>query len=164
MIKVYAMLVILGLLGGVGYAGYSYYTSTQQRIQTLAENNAKLEVAVQTAEASVSALNEAANKNAKLTIELQNKLQKAEAYGDNLRKKLRKLDLIGDALRDPENLEGRMNGATAKIWRDIMGDSGGANDLPLPNWLQQDDAGTGSKGSNNSTTVDSATSSPPKAN
>jgi hypothetical protein len=164
MIKVYAMLVILGLLGGVGYAGYSYYTSTQQRIQTLAENNAKLEVAVQTAEASVSALNEAANKNAKLTTELQNKLQKAEAYGDNLRRKLRKLDLIGDALRDPENLEGRMNGATAKIWRDIMGDSGGANDQPLPNWLQQDDAGTGSKGSDNSTTVDSATSSPPKAN
>ena len=164
MIKIYALLIVLGLLGGVGYAGYSYYTSTQQRIQTLAENNAKLEIAVQAAEASVSALNEAANKNAKLTTELQNKLQKAEAYGDNLRKKLRNLDLIGDALRNPDNLEGRMNGATAKIWRDIMGDSGGADDQPLPSWLQQDTAGAGSKGSDNSTTVDSATSSSPKAN
>ena len=46
MIKVYIMIVVIGLVGGVVYGGYEYYTSTQQRIATLTSNNAKLEVAV----------------------------------------------------------------------------------------------------------------------
>ena len=42
MLKVYALIVVLGLVGGVGYGGYYYYKDTQQRIKTLTENNAKL--------------------------------------------------------------------------------------------------------------------------
>ena len=46
MIKVYIMIVVIGLVGGVVYGGYAYYNSTQQRIATLTSNNAKLEIAV----------------------------------------------------------------------------------------------------------------------
>ena len=45
MIKVYMLIVVLGLVGGVVYGGYYYYKDTQSRIQTLTENSAKLETA-----------------------------------------------------------------------------------------------------------------------
>ena len=54
MARLYLVLLLLGVLGGVGYGAYGYYTSTQQRIQTLSENNAKLEVAIEQSEKSVN--------------------------------------------------------------------------------------------------------------
>jgi len=159
MVKVYALVVVVALLGGVGYAAKSYYTSTQQKIQTLSENNAKLEVAIEQSEKSVNLLKDEAAKNAELSKNLQEKLQKAEAYGDNLRNRLRKLDLLADAISNAENLEGRMNGATAKLWREIMGET---SDLPF--WLQQNNAGTGSEGSDKNTKSDSPDSSKTKTN
>ena len=45
MLKIYMLIVVVGLVGGVVYAGYYYYKDTQSRIQTLTENNAKLETA-----------------------------------------------------------------------------------------------------------------------
>ena len=163
MARLYLLLFVLSLIGGVGYAAYGYYTSTQQRIQTLAENNAKLEVAIEKSEKSINLLKSEANKNAKLSKELQTKLQKAEAYGDDLRNRLRKLDLLADAISNAKNLEGRMNGATAKLWREIMGETGNstgsANDLPF--WLQSN-TGTENKGSDTNTKSDSTNSSTTK--
>ena len=165
MIKIYALVVVVALLGGVGYAAKSYYTSTQQRIQTLSENNAKLEVAIEQSEKSVNLLKSEAAKNAVLSKNLQEKLQKAEAYGDNLRNRLRKLDLLADAISNAKNLEGRMNGATAKLWREIMGETGNntGSTSDLPFWLQPNNAGTGSEGSDTSTKSDSTDSSKTKA-
>ena len=45
MLKVYMLIVVLGLVGGVVYGGYYYYKDTQTRIQTLTKNSAKLETA-----------------------------------------------------------------------------------------------------------------------
>ena len=56
MLRIYAILVIVGLLGGVGYAARSYYHDTQNTIKVLQGNNAKLEIAAETAEASTKAL------------------------------------------------------------------------------------------------------------
>ena len=131
-------------MGGVGSW---YYKQTQERIAVLQQNNAKLEVAVDTAESSVKSLQADAVKSAKLTKKLQGDLQKAEQYGDNLRNRLRELDLVQDAIRDSANLEGRMNGATAKLWRELEAATGGNGDSPLPNWLLND-AGTGDQDSN----------------
>ena len=165
MARLYLLLFVLSLIGGIGYAAYGYYTSTQQRIQTLAENNAKLEVAIEQSEKSVNLLKSEAAKNAELSKNLQEKLQKAEAYGDNLRNRLRKLDLLADAISNAKNLEGRMNGATAKLWREIMSETGnstgGTSDLPF--WLQSK-TGAGDKGSNTSTESNSSDSSKTKAN
>ena len=165
MARLYLLLFIISLIGGVGYAAYGYYTSTQQRIQTLSENNAKLQVAIEKSEKSINLLKSEAIKNAELNKELTVKLQKAEAYGDNLRNRLRKLDLLADAISNAKNLEGRMNGATAKLWREIMSETGnntgGTSDLPF--WLQSK-ARTGDKSSNTSTKSDSSDSSKTKAN
>jgi len=160
MARLYLVLLLLGVLGGVGYGAYGYYTSTQQRIQTLSENNAKLEVAIEQSEKSVNLLKSEAAKNAELSKNLQVQLQKAEAYGDELRSKLSKLNLVVEALKDSKTLEGKMNGATAKLWRDFMEDTGNVDGSksPLPQWLQQPETGAGSE-SGNGNPKDTSTSS-----
>lgn len=149
MLKIYLLLIVLGVLGGVGYGAVAYYNDTQQRIQQLSENNAKLESAVATAEASLQTIQDDIQRVNELNSQLQSDLQKAEAYGDELRNKLRQHDLTALAIKKPGLLEGKMNGATAKLWRELEGDTGGSGDRPLPEWLQSDrEAGTGDQGSN----------------
>ena len=164
MARLYLVIIVLGVLGGVGYGAWQYYNDTQQRIQTLAENNAKLETALETSEKSIDAMREQAAQTAVLTKKLQEDLQKAEQYGDNLRTRLRQLDLLADAIADAKNLEGRMNGATAKLWREIMGETGNSagSSTDLPFWLQSK-TGSGSKNSNDSTESNSTNSSQTQA-
>ena len=143
MAKIYGLIILVAILGGVGYAAKYYYDTTQATIATLRENNSKLEVAIDTAEASVETLQGDMAKLASLNKGLQEDLQKAEAYGDELRGKLSRMNLTVEALRDAKSLEGKMNGATAKLWRGFMDDTGNTNDYPLPDWLQQVPTGTG---------------------
>ena len=90
------------------------------------------------------------NKIGQLNKTLTISLQKAEAYGDELRTKLSKLNLVVEALRDSKQLEGKMNGASANLWRGLMEESGGDGNRPSPQWLQQLSPGTGDKSSNQS--------------
>jgi septal ring factor EnvC (AmiA/AmiB activator) len=166
MVRLYLILIVLAVLGSVGAGAFWYYKDTQQRIQTLQENNAKLEVALETSEASINALQEDMAKFSELNKQLSVALQKAEAYGDELRTKLSKLNLVVEALRDSKVLEGKMNGASAKLWRGIMEESGNTNDVSLPTWLQPvPNTGTGDQSSNqggeNSGTNNSSTETTP---
>ena len=145
--------MLIACLSGVFYW---YYNDTQARIATLRENNAKLEVAVNTAESSLDLVRSEMAKVGELNKELQTSLQKSEAYGDDLRNKLQQLDLVQDAIKDAAKLEGKMNGATANVWRDIMRDSGDSSEYALPKWLQQTGEGTSS---GNSSTEDTDTTS-----
>ena len=157
MIKLYAMLIVLAVLGSVGYGAVWYYNDTQARIATLRENNAKLEVAIQTSEASLESLQQDVAKFQELNNELQTQLQKAEQYGDELQAKLRRHNLTALALKKPGLLEGKMNGATANLWRDLEKDTGGNGDSPLPDWLL-DVQPTGSEdGSSNQDREDNST-------
>ena len=146
--------------------GYWYYNDTQGTIATLRENNAKLEVAIQVSEESIKVLQEDAAKIAEANLQLQQDLQKAEQYGDELQNKLRRHDLTALALRKPGLLEGKMNGATANLWRELEQDTGGAGDSPLPYWLQsesvQDGSGTKSASSDESGKDNSSNSSSPE--
>ena len=56
MLKVYMLLLVLGLIGGVGYGAYYYYKDTQARIATLTENSAKLEQATNTQKQTIDTL------------------------------------------------------------------------------------------------------------
>lgn len=163
MLKVYLLIIVLGILGGVGYSAKYYYDTTQETIAVLRENNAQLEVAVQTAEESIKTAKEEAVKIGKLNNELQQNLQKAEAYGDSLRNKLQQLDLVRDAIMDPKKLEGKMNGATAKIWREITSDTGGNGSRPIPDWLQQRETGTGNQSGNEDRKDNDTNSDPAEA-
>ena len=88
MFRLYVLIFIVAILGGVGYSAKYYYDTTQNTIATLRDNNAKLEVAVDTAQTSVETLQGDIVKLGKLNKSLQQDLQKAEQYGDELRAKL----------------------------------------------------------------------------
>ena len=160
MARLYGIIILVAILGGVAYGAKYYYDTTQNTIATLQKNNAQLNVAVDTAQKSVDTLTQDIAKMATLNKTLQQDLQKAEAYGDELRSKLSKLNLVVEALKDSKTLEGKMNGATAKLWRDFMEDTGNVDGSksPLPQWLQQPETGAGSE-SGNGNPKDSNTSS-----
>ena len=130
-LKIAVVLIILSVAGG----GFFYVKQLQSNLEIARLNNAKLSSAVETSEASIALLKEDNVRLNNLSDQLQNDLQKAEKYGDNLRNRLRELDLVQDAIRDSKDLEGRMNGATAKLWRELEAATGGDGDTPLPNWL-----------------------------
>ena len=159
-IKIGILIAVLAT-GGVGYL---YVQKLQSDLETARANVARMEVAVQTAEASVKTLREDAAKMAELNNQLSADLQKAEAYGDDLRGKLQRHNLTAMALKEPGQLEGKMNGATAKLWREMEQDTGGAGDDPLPSWLQSNDAGTADSSGDGNSEDNSSDSRPSETN
>ena len=115
MLKIYMLIVVLGLVGGVVYGGYYYYKDTQSRIQTLTENNSKLEVATQQQEKTINTLVEDAKKFEELNKELQVKLDKANRYKDVLIDKLRKHDLAKLSQQKPGLVEKKINNGTQRL-------------------------------------------------
>ena len=82
MLKIYILVAVVGLVGGVVYGGYYYYKDTQSRIQTLTENNSKLEVAHQQQTQTINTLIADREKFEELNKELQVKLDKANPDKD----------------------------------------------------------------------------------
>ena len=157
MIKVYLFLIIMGVIGGVGYGGYMYYKDTQERISILTENNAKLEVAAQLQEETINTMIEDVERNAELNRELQDKLQLAEKYGDQLRNTLRKHNLTHLANKKPSLIEKRMQNATNRLWDDLA-------NITNPNGVQSDTgtkSGDSDKDSENGSPASSKTKASP---
>ena len=119
MLKIYMLIFVLAIIGGVGYGAYAYYQDTQQRIATLQQNNAKLETVAKQNETTINSLQESQEKFANLNLELQGKLDEAEKYGDELRKKLHKHDLTRLSIKKPGLIEKRINDGTKKLFDNI---------------------------------------------
>lgn len=119
MFKLYIMIAVVGLVGGVVYGGYAYYHDTQERISTLQQNNAKLEVAVQSKEVALKEMTSSFEKQQKLNKELSGKLQDAEKYQDDLRSKLQKHDLTRLSIGKPGMIEKRINDDTKILFSDF---------------------------------------------
>ena len=113
------LIIVVGLLGGVVYGAYAYYQDTQQRIATLQQNNAKLETVAKTNELTINSMKESQEKFATLNKDLQMKLDKAEEYGDDLRKKLHKHELTRLSIKKPGLIEKRINNGTKKLFERI---------------------------------------------
>ena len=119
MLRVYMLIIVVGLIGGVVYGAYAYYNDTQQRIKTLQENNAKLETVAKTNELTINSLQESQERFNALNNELQTKLNLALTYGDDLRKKLHKHDLTRLSIKKPGLIEKRINDGTKKLFDSI---------------------------------------------
>ena len=115
MMRIYGVLIVLGLLAGVSYGAYYYYNDTQQRLATLRDNNAKLEVVNKENQSTIKMMKENYEKQTKLNNELSAKLKDAEVYGNELRKKLSKIDLPAASLNRPKETEERINNASQKV-------------------------------------------------
>ena len=128
MIKLYAMIFVIGILGSVAFGAKYYYDTTQATIATLRENNAKLETANQINEETIQKQQQDAIRLGELNSQLSSELQRAEQYGDELRSTLNKHNLTHLANKKPGLIEKRMQGATDKLWDDLESITG--NDTP----------------------------------
>jgi len=127
MFRLYAILIVVGLLGGAAWGAKYYYDTTQNTIAQLRENNAQLSVANDTNQATIKKLEGDSERLNALTNQLVLDLQKSEKYGDELRATLNKHDLTHLANKKPGLIEKRMQNATDKLWDDlesVTGDSG----------------------------------------
>ena len=115
MLKIYMLIIVLGLVGGVVYGGWYYYKDTQARIATLTENSAKLEVAAQTQKQTIDTLVADAKKYEKLNSELHIKLDKANDYKNTLLGKLRKHNLTKLSAQKPALIEKKINNASKRL-------------------------------------------------
>ena len=131
MFKIYMLIVVVGLVGGVVYAGYYYYKDTQSRIQTLTENNAKLETAKAIQDQTIETLIADREKFDKLNKELQVKLEKANDYKNTLIDKLRKHDLSKLSLKKPGLVEKKINNGTKKLFRSLESLTGAPPPAPV---------------------------------
>ena len=123
MLKVYIFLLIMGIMGGVGYGGYMYYIDTQERLGVLRENNAKLVVANDAKDATIKQMLETQNKAAELNQALTVRLQKSEEYGDTLRSKFAKINILRMAIDEPYILEGKINNAVTRLLDGLRDDT-----------------------------------------
>jgi len=128
MLKLYMLIVVVGLVGGVVYGGYYYYKDTQSRIQTLTENNAKVMAAKAAQDQTINTLIADRDKFDKLNKELHVKLEKANEYKDTLINKLRKHDLAKLSMQKPGLVEKKINRGTENLFRSLENLTG----APLP--------------------------------
>lgn len=119
MLKIYILIIVVGLVGGVVYGGYYYYEDTQSRIQTLTENSARLEAVTKEQDNTINVLVKDQQKFEELNIELQSKLDKANEYKDVLIGKLRKHDLAKLSMQKPGLIEKRINNGTNKLFKSL---------------------------------------------
>jgi multidrug resistance efflux pump len=110
--------MILVLLAGAGGA-FMYVKKLQSDLETARANVAKMEIAVQTSEASLKLERAETVRLGELNNQLSSDLQKAEQYGDELRATLQKHNLTHLANKKPGLIEKRMQDATNKLWDDL---------------------------------------------
>jgi len=109
MIKLYGLLIVLGLLAGVGYGAYFYYNDTQQRIATLRTNNAQLETSNKSLEVKITAIEKNIKKQIELTNDLNKDLEEAKKANTVIKDLLAQTDLVKNSLADPKASEARIN-------------------------------------------------------
>ena len=131
MLKIYILVVVVGLVGGVVYGGYYYYKDTQSRIQTLTENNVKIMAAKEAQDNTINTLIADREKFDKLNKQLQVKLDKANEYRDTLIDKLRKHDLAKLSMKKPGLVEKRINNGTKKLFRSLENLTGAPPPAPV---------------------------------
>ena len=119
MIRLYALIIVIGLVGGAISGGYYYYVESQSRIQALIENTAKLTIAKKLQDETINSMVADQKKFAKLNTDLRGRLDKANDYKDVLIGKLRKNDLSRLSLKKPLLVEKRINAASAKLFKSL---------------------------------------------
>ena len=116
MARVYILIFILFILGGIGYGAYYIYNDTMQRMAVLRENNAKLEVALDSKDDVIEELQNNMQKQIELSNELNIKLAAVEKENTKIRDKLAEGNLVADSLKDPKVMEKKINEEVSNIF------------------------------------------------
>ena len=135
MLKIYILVIVMGLVGGVVYGGWYYYKDTQSRIQILTENSARLEVATQQQTQTIQTLVDDAERFGKLNRELNTQLEAANDYKNVLIEKLQRHDLARLSMQKPGLVENIINNATKELFNSLeqLTTPPEFNPVPAPN-------------------------------
>ena len=106
--------IIICVMGGVGYW---YYTDTQARLEILQQNNAKLEVAVNTNEQALSSLQADYASAQKELSEINIAYQNIRRQNQQLAEKLKEVDLQSAAISNSKAAERIVNRGTVNANR-----------------------------------------------
>jgi len=136
-IKIAMVLVVLATAGG----GFLWIKNLQSDLEIARANAAKLEVAIQTSEASLKLLQEDNRRLNDLATALNEDLRKAEQYGDELRATLQRHNLTHLATQKPGLIEKRMQDATDQLWNDL-------ESITTPPGMRDVEPGAGDSNSN----------------
>ena len=112
-------ILLVLLLGGSGLF-YWYYNDTQARLADLVENNAKLEIAVQTNEAALKSVQEDLAKANEETQKVNDEFSKIRAQNNVLANKLSKHDLGVLGAAKPALVENILNNTSASRCFDLL--------------------------------------------
>ena len=119
MARLYILLFVFAILTGIGYGAYFIYNDTMQRMATLRDNNAKLEVAVKAKDSTIKSLKENMEKQIKLTQDLNNKLSVAEENNKKISKILAETDIVKNSIADPVASEKKINEEVVNMFNGI---------------------------------------------
>ena len=114
-LKIALVFIVLASAGG----GLFYVKQLQSNLEIARLNNAKLETAIETSEASIATLKADNIRLNNLSDQLNADLTKSEQYGDELRATLNKHNLTHLANKKPGLIETRTQNATDKLWDDL---------------------------------------------
>lgn len=123
MLRLYLLLFIIATFSTVVYGAYSYYTSSQETIAQLRENNTKLQMVTETMQNTISTMEADAQRNAKLNKELTTALQKAETKLNSLRKRFSEIDINKEAIADADGLSVRINNAVDRLREELKNET-----------------------------------------
>lgn len=112
MFKIFVPII---LVMGAGF--YFYYTDTQAKMAILVQNNAKLEIAVQTSEAALKSVQEDLKRANEEAQKVNAEFAQIRAQNNVLANKLGKHDLGVLGASKPALVEKIVNKATAKVGR-----------------------------------------------
>ena len=119
MLRIYVILIILGLLAGVGYGAYFYYNDTQQRIATLRTNNAQLESSNKSLEVKITVMEKNIKKQIELTNDLNKSLEEAKKANTVIKDLLAQTDLVKNSLQATKASEARINEKVDSFFKSI---------------------------------------------
>ena len=114
-LKIALVFIVLAAAGG----GLFYVKQLQSNLEIARLNNAKLESAIETSEASLATLKADNIRLNALSDQLNEDLSKSEQYGDELRATLNKHNLTHLANKKPGLIQKRMQGKTDELWKDL---------------------------------------------
>lgn len=100
------LLIILAVISGLFYF---YYKSAEAEKATLVANQAKLELAVKTNEATIQTLQDSAKRQAQATVNLQAELSDAEATNQENAMKIDFQELLKSSIENPDQTEADIN-------------------------------------------------------
>ncbi len=119
MFRLYAGIALALFLGLAVWAGYTFYTDTQDRIQTLSQQNAELTIALNQEREIVRKMQQFQAAQNKLAAELNEAILDAESPLRELERTFSENNFQKLAVEKPALIEERINIATDQMFKEI---------------------------------------------